>query len=269
MQICFDPAYPMPTVGQVDLALGAKYPLDSANRTTIAPAEKFMVVTFTSSADAATAEIEAPRILKIHLQKHSKYKLSATLMAVHKGRRLIKDAAERRQRPGKARPAVGGTGQRALGAEPGPGSLVQQQQQQALPAWPQAQAHAPMYVQPAMGPMAMPHGSFVAQAPAQAQAPQQPLPAGFLHTFTAPTQQQPAVAGPVAELGPASDARQGGAAAVQGMPDLGNLEAILQTATAGDGGADGPAPAEAKRAPEADASSMLGLLQQLGSTQQQ
>lgn len=270
----------MPTVAQVDVAVRSRFGELEGN-TCIAPLEKFVMLTFQSAADARAAHVDLPAMLRKHLQKHAAYAITATLMSVSKGRQLIKDAAQRRRRKAGAVEAAGaGAEQWGAPAEP---SQVPMHAAAAAPAWPHVQPAAPMYVQagmpimgPAAPPVAMPQAALPVGAGAAAPQQSQPLPSGFLHSF-GPTAAPAGARGvPAIDVAPPSSAVLGPAAeqplphvdvapqqsqpAV--MPDFNNLAAILQSA-----GSKPPSTAEAQaNAPEADA--MLGLLQQLGSTQQ-
>ena len=243
------------------------------------------MLTFVSPGVAKTAAAQLPDLLRAHLQKHSAYSIRTHVMAVLTGKDMVRDAAERRKRPrndaGPARasanmsPGLGGA------AGPPPPPMQPSRGGGGLPMW--HESPPMMYVQrpppQALGaqrPMHMVAPSMHAQPPAQPQVPA--LPAGFLHPVGAPGgttsawQGGPAPGGPATELGPAStppeatqrdaharapestgvDAVQGGGLAGLGV----DLAAILSSATGG---------ASSARQDD-DASNMLSLLQQLGST---
>jgi hypothetical protein len=286
-QVCFDPQFAMPTTAQVELAVQHKFTLDAEARSLVAPAEKFVLLTFASATEAKAAANELPELLRRHLQKHSGYSVRTHLMAVARGRRLVKEAADRRRRLGRGTTTTSGGANAptlANAAPPGQNAanrvsvadpdLAKAAGPRPVPVWQQPPlAAAQMYVPHQMPhavspPPMMPHaaigGAHLAHPQPVSAPPTAPLPSGFLHTMRP--------AGPAVVAQPAVNAPAAPGAAVgvieakQQMTidvgELGDLAAML-----GASGEEGKAPqgSGAAGAPDGAASSMLGLLRQLGS----
>jgi hypothetical protein len=290
VQVCFDPQFAMPTAAQVELAVQRKFTLDAEARSSVAPAEKFMMLTFSSASEARVAANELPELLRRHLQKHSGYSIRTHLMAIARGKRLVKEAAERRR--GLHRGA-GGSNSLAPANAIAPGGLGQSTNSVAepdmatvtglppgpVPIWQQPPlATAPMYVShqlphsvsPPLMPLTAPQ--VVPQALVSASAPQgsAPLPSGFLHSVgsSVGTSSALTMAHQVTNEPAASNAAMQMLEAKQHMSldvgELGEIAAILATSSQGKApqgsGTQGPPGAS-----DGAAASMLGLLRQLGS----
>jgi hypothetical protein len=305
LQVCFDPQFPLPTIAQVECVVLKRFTLLEKYSTSVAPAEKFMMLTFKSMEQARAAAEELPTLLRRHLQKHSAYSIRTHVMSTKRGLEVVKDAAERRR--ARSRVAAGAAhGSSAahpdgfasqpalpphLGSSSGelaPSSGIHMWPQQVVPA-----AHV-MYMPPAMPLMDGAHalsqvrvGAPGMLPPSGMAPPSQPLPAGFLHPvgpeapavsvapaplysaevatasearavispMRTPTSARPAV--PEATAAPAAGHGQ------TGLSGLGvDLAAILDRASGGTTTAAAQVPADA------EASNMLSLLKQLGSTGQ-